>query len=129
MEINFAKLDGLLPAIVQDDASGDVLMLGFMNRAALDTTLRTGTVTFYSRSRQCLWVKGERSGHRLVLRKLFVDCDADTLLLRVVPQGPGVCHEGYRSCFFRALNAAGQVEMTAKKSFDPATAYAQGEAR
>ena len=92
MKLDFDKLDGLVPAVVQDFASGEVLMVGFMNPVALKATLATGEVTFYSRSRQKLWKKGEQSGHRLRLRELRVDCDADTLLARVEALGPGVCH-------------------------------------
>ena len=126
MEIDFDKLGGLVPAVVQDHTSGEILMLGFMNRAALDETLRSGDVTFFSRSRQRLWKKGEQSGHRLLLRELLVDCDRDTVLARVQPLGPGVCHEGYRSCFFRRLNADGTATNVAEPSFDPAQAYRNG---
>src|SRR5271154_7188493 len=104
MELDFAKENGLIPAIVQDDSSGDVLMLGFMNREALERTRATGFVTFYSRSRHKLWTKGERSGQKLLLRELRVDCDQDALLVRVELSGSAVCHEGYRSCFFRLRN-------------------------
>lgn len=99
MELDFAKLDGLLPAVVQDHATGEVLMLGFLNAEAIEHTQRTGEVHFYSRTRKRLWKKGETSGHVLRVRQLLFDCDADSLLLRVDPVGPGVCHEGYRSCF------------------------------
>lgn len=102
MELDFDKQGGLLPAIVRDAVRGDVLMLGFMNRAAWEQTLATGYVTFFSRSRQKLWMKGETSGNRLRLRQAFTDCDADALLVEVELEGPGlVCHEGKRSCFFR----------------------------
>lgn len=99
---NFAKMNGLLPAVVQDDRSLEVLMVGFMNQEAYARTLATGCVTFYSRTRQALWTKGETSGNRLTLKRVLVDCDRDTLVLRVDPAGP-VCHEGFRSCFFREL--------------------------
>jgi phosphoribosyl-ATP pyrophosphohydrolase/phosphoribosyl-AMP cyclohydrolase len=94
----FAKHDGLLPAIVQHAASGQVLMLGYMNRTALDRTLATGKVTFYSRSRQCLWTKGETSGHVLDLVRIESDCDHDTVLVQALPYGP-TCHIGRPSCF------------------------------
>ncbi len=123
MELDFSKLDGLVPAVVQDFATGEVLMVGFMNRAALDATLTTGTVTFYSRSRQRLWVKGEQSGHRLRLRELRVDCDADAVLARVEAAGPGVCHQGYRSCFYRRLEADGSAAELTEPAFDPARVY------
>ena len=103
-EIDFDKMQGLAPAIVQDVASGEVLMLGFMNREACDRTLATGYVTFFSRTRNQLWTKGETSGNRLKVISATVDCDRDTLLLQVEVEGAGlVCHKGTRSCFTRAL--------------------------
>ena len=126
MEINFHKSGGLVPAIIQDARTGDVLMLGFMNSESLAETERTGEVVFFSRSRKKLWKKGESSGHVLRVLEIRIDCDADALLLRVVPLGPGVCHEGYRSCFFRQLEASGSVRTVAKQSFDPAKVYASG---
>lgn len=104
MTIDFDKLQGLVPAVVQDDRTGEVLMLGFLNRDAWQATLRTGFVTFYSRTRRRLWMKGETSGNRLQLLSAATDCDTDTLLLRVRVLGDGlVCHQGTRSCFTRAL--------------------------
>ena len=104
MNLDFPKLDGLFPAVVQDDATGDVLMVGFMNPEAWDVTQRTGFVTFYSRTRQTLWTKGETSGNRLAVRSVFVDCDNDTVLVRAVCQGDGVaCHTGERTCFFQRV--------------------------
>jgi phosphoribosyl-AMP cyclohydrolase len=103
-EIDFDKMQGLAPAIVQDAASGDVLMLGFMNREACEHTLLTGYVTFFSRTRNQLWAKGETSGNRLRLVAAAIDCDRDTLLLQVEVEGAGlVCHEGTRSCFTQPL--------------------------
>jgi phosphoribosyl-ATP pyrophosphohydrolase/phosphoribosyl-AMP cyclohydrolase len=99
--LDWAKGDGLLPAVVQDAASGAVLMLGYMNREALAQTLATGHVTFYSRSRRALWVKGETSGNRLHLRALVADCDADAILVQAAPDGP-TCHAGTASCFASA---------------------------
>ncbi len=127
MELDFNKEGGLVPAVVQEAASGEVLMLGFMNAEAFEETLKTGQVTFYSRSRKKLWRKGEQSGHRLHVRELRVDCDADTLLVRVDAAGPGVCHEGYRSCFFRRLNADGSAAVVDQKTFDPAAVYGGGK--
>ena len=129
MELDFQKADGLVPAIVQDRTTGDVLMLGYMNPAALDATLRSGDTTFYSRSRERLWVKGEESGHRLKVREVLVDCDADAVLVRVDPLGPGVCHEGYLSCFFRRLEAGGRSRAIAERSFDPGAVYGRKAAR
>jgi phosphoribosyl-AMP cyclohydrolase len=104
IEIDFEKMAGLTPAIVQDSAKGEILMLGFMNRSAWERTLSTGYVTFYSRTRNRLWMKGETSGNRLRLLSAATDCDRDTLLLQVEVEGAGiVCHEGTRSCFTRAI--------------------------
>ncbi len=116
MNIDFDKAGGLVPAIIQDDRSGEVLMLGFMNADSLAETQRTGEVVFFSRSRNRLWKKGESSGHVLKLREIRVDCDADALLVRVEPVGPGVCHEGYRSCFFRRLEADGEAAESSKSA-------------
>lgn len=123
MEIDFAKSGGLVPAIIQDDESGDVLMLGFMNEASYQQSQRTGEVLFFSRSRNKLWKKGESSGHVLQVREIRVDCDADALLVRVHPVGPGVCHEGYRSCFFRSLDRNGEPRVIAERTFTPAEVY------
>jgi phosphoribosyl-AMP cyclohydrolase len=104
MEINFDKMQGLAPAVIQDAANGELLMVGFMNREALETTLRTGLVTFYSRTRKRLWTKGETSGNRLEVLTAWTDCDRDTVLLRVRVLGEGkVCHTGSRSCFTQQL--------------------------
>jgi phosphoribosyl-ATP pyrophosphohydrolase/phosphoribosyl-AMP cyclohydrolase len=98
--MDFSKLDGLIPAVVQDNASGEVLMVGFMNEEALAITRSTGYATFFSRSRTTLWTKGETTGNRLRVTALLTDCDDDTVLLKVVREGNGnVCHEGTRSCF------------------------------
>lgn len=103
-EIDFGKMQGLAPAIVQDAANCEVLMLGFMNGDAWERTLSTGYVTFFSRTRSQLWTKGETSGNRLKLVSASTDCDHDTLLLQVEVEGPGgVCHEGTRSCFTKPL--------------------------
>lgn len=106
--MNFTKLDGLIPAVVQDAETAEVLMVGFMNDAALAATRRTGFVTFFSRTRGALWTKGETSGNRLHVQQILVDCDDDTVLLKVRRLGEGnVCHTGNRSCFFRELAEAG----------------------
>ena len=111
MEIDFDKMEGLAPAVIQDGASGEVLMVGFMNRQALDVTLQTGFVTFYSRTRQRLWTKGETSGNRLEVITAWTDCDRDTVLVRVRVLGEGkVCHTGSRSCFTRELLSAPAIE-------------------
>jgi phosphoribosyl-AMP cyclohydrolase len=100
--MNFNKFGGLIPAVVQDAWSGEVLMVGFMNEEAWNVTRRTGYVTFFSRTRNALWTKGETSGNRLAVRDLLIDCDDDTVLVKAERQGDGnVCHTGERSCFFR----------------------------
>ena len=102
--MDFKKLDGLVPAVIQDAESGEVLMVGFMNDTALARTRETGFATFYSRSRQTLWTKGETSGNKLAVQQILVDCDADTVLVKVKRLGDGnVCHTGERTCFFRPL--------------------------
>jgi phosphoribosyl-ATP pyrophosphohydrolase/phosphoribosyl-AMP cyclohydrolase len=109
IEIDFAKMQGLAPAIVQDADTAEVLMLGFMTREALQTTLSRGYVTFYSRTRDQLWTKGETSGNRLQVVSAATDCDSDSLLFRVRVEGAGlVCHEGTRSCFTREIAVAAQ---------------------
>jgi phosphoribosyl-AMP cyclohydrolase len=123
VKIAFEKYNGLVPAIVQDYATGEVLMLGFMNEEALAETQRTRQAVFFSRSRNRLWRKGESSGHLLKVQELRIDCDSDTLLLRVQPIGPGVCHEGYRSCFFRRLENDGTAKLTEDRAFDPDEIY------
>jgi phosphoribosyl-AMP cyclohydrolase len=129
MQLDFTKADGLIPAIIQDAASGDVLMLGFMNDVALAETQRSSEVVFFSRSRNRLWKKGESSGHVLKVRDIRVDCDADSLLIRVDPVGPGVCHEGYRSCFFRNLSSDGEAQVVDERVFDPDKVYGQESKR
>jgi phosphoribosyl-AMP cyclohydrolase len=109
VEIDFDKMQGLAPAIVQDEASGEVLMLGFMNREALRMTLDSGYATFFSRTRGKLWRKGETSGNRLKVTALTTDCDQDSVLVRVQVEGEGhVCHQGTRSCFTRPLPLASE---------------------
>ncbi len=129
MDLDFAKLDGLIPAIVQDASTGEVLMLGFMNEQAYAETRSSGAVTFFSRSRNKLWRKGEQSGHVLRVRELRVDCDADTILVRADPIGTGVCHEGYRSCFFRRVGEEGTLHVVEKRAFDPNAVYTKESRR
>ena len=120
--IDFAKGDGLVPVIVQDDAAGAVLMLAYMNQESFDRTVATGFATYWSRSRKKFWVKGESSGHRQKVRAIHVDCDGDTVLLRVEQEGGAACHEGYPSCFFRRRSDAGW-DVVETRRFDPATVY------
>ncbi len=127
MELDFEKEGGLIPAIVQDDKNGEILMLGFMNREAYDLTRTTGFVTFFSRSRKKLWTKGETSGQKLILRELRTDCDLDALLVRVELAGGAVCHEGYRSCFFRQLDSDGNATLVAERVLTPEELYGKGK--
>jgi phosphoribosyl-AMP cyclohydrolase len=129
VEIAFDKGCGLVAAIVQDARSGDVLMLGYMNEDALEETRRTGEVVFFSRSRNRRWKKGESSGHVLKVRELRVDCDADAILVRVEPLGPGVCHEGYASCFFRRMEDDGSAKVVEERTFSPEQVYGPGSKR
>ena len=122
MNLDFAKSDGLVTAVVQDYASGRVLMVGYMNEAAFHRTITTGFVTFYSRSRRKLWEKGESSGHRLVVKEIAADCDLDAVLVQVEALGPGVCHEGYQSCFFRRLEN-GAWHIKDRRTYDPDAVY------
>jgi phosphoribosyl-AMP cyclohydrolase len=114
--------DGLIPAIVQDAGSGEVLMMAWMDEPALRQTLATGQTHFYSRSRRSHWHKGGTSGHIQEVESIHLDCDGDTLLIRVYQHG-GACHEGYRSCFFRRVGPEGRPEITAQRVFDPAAVY------
>ena len=120
--IDFEKLDGLVPAVIQDSKTRQVLMLGFMNNQALAMTRETGSVVFFSRSRNRIWLKGESSGHKLNVVSISTDCDRDTLLILVEPIGPGVCHEGYESCFFRTWQDD-QWQINSEKVFSPKTVY------
>ena len=122
MDLDFQKADGLITAVIQDYATGRVLMVGYMNEEAFRKTVETGFVTFYSRSRQKLWLKGESSGHRLVVKEISTDCDRDAVLVRVEALGPGVCHEGYQSCFFRRLENS-QWTVSEPRTYDPAAVY------
>jgi phosphoribosyl-AMP cyclohydrolase len=122
LPLDYSKFDGLLPAVVQDAKSGRVLMVGFMNDEAFKKTVTTGHVTFYSRSRNKLWTKGETSGHTLVVKEISTDCDVDTVLVKVEALGPGVCHEGYQSCFFRTLKD-GEWVVTEERAYDPNAVY------
>src|SRR5437016_11347647 len=120
--IDFDKSGGLVPAIAQDADTGEVLMLAWMNRDAYEEPLRTGRACYYSRSRNRLWRKGEESGHVQEVRGVYIDCDADTILLKVRQVGGAACHEGYRSCFFRQLDN-GRPRVIAERVFDPKKVY------
>ena len=122
MDLDFKKMDGLVTAVIQDWSSGRVLMVGFMNEEAFRKTVETGFATFFSRSRNKLWLKGESSGHRLAVKEISTDCDRDALLVRVEALGPGVCHEGYQSCFFRRLEN-GAWTVSEERAYDPDEVY------
>ena len=122
MNLDFNRLDGLVAAVIQDHSTKRVLMVGFMNEEAFRATVETGFVTFFSRSRNKLWVKGETSGHRLKVRSISTDCDRDALLVKVDALGPGVCHEGYESCFFRKLDGDSWT-VNEKQTYDPNATY------
>jgi len=123
MTIDFAKGDGIVPVIIQDHETGDVLMLAYMNQEAWDKTLNTGKVHYYSRSRNKLWMKGETSGHTQDVKALYIDCDTDTILIKINQHGGAACHEGYRSCFFREREGNGQWQVIGERVFDPETVY------
>ncbi len=122
MTLDFGKLDGLIPAVIQDEKTGRVLMVGFMNEESFKMTVETGFATFFSRSRKRLWLKGESSGHKLVVKSIQTDCDRDCILVAVESLGPGVCHEGYESCFFRTLTG-GEWKVTEAQTYDPKKVY------
>jgi phosphoribosyl-AMP cyclohydrolase len=126
MNLDYSKLNGVLPAVIQDATSGRVLMVGFMNEEAFQRTIETGHVTLFSRSRNKLWTKGETSGHHLVVREIATDCDQDSLLVRVDAIGPGVCHNGYQSCFYRRRVEDDWVESEAP-TFDPGVVYGESK--
>ena len=122
--IDFKKSGGLVPVIAQDAATGTVLMLAFMNQEAYEETLRTGRAVYFSRSRNKLWRKGEESGHVQEVKEIFLDCDADTILLKVHQIGGAACHEGYNSCFFRRVENDGQrLTVVGERVFDPKQVY------
>ena len=122
IKLNFDKKDGLIPAIVQDYKTGDVLMLAYMNEDAWKATLSTGNATYYSRSRQKLWVKGETSGHLQRVKEIRIDCDDDTVLLKIEQIGKAACHTGHRSCFHKKVEN-GSVTVVGKTLFDPREVY------
>jgi phosphoribosyl-AMP cyclohydrolase len=121
-EPNFDKGGGLLPVVVQDHDTGEVLMLAYMNREAWLKTLETGKATYWSRSRKSLWLKGETSGHVQLVREVRLDCDEDTVLLKVKQVGEAACHDGYRSCFYRKW-ADGDFITIGERVFDPKDVY------
>ncbi len=122
IKLDFDKMNGLLPAIVQDYKTDEILMLGFMNEEAWKSTLSTGRATFFSRSRQTLWVKGETSGNIQIVKEIRIDCDNDAVLLIVEQIGGAACHTGYRSCFFKRVEK-GDVQIIGTPAIDPREVY------
>ncbi len=122
IELDFSKGDGLLPAIAQDYRTGEVLMLAYINKQSWEETLKTGNATYWSRSRNKLWKKGEESGNVQKIKEIFVDCDNDTVLFKVDQIGSAACHTGYRSCFYRSIKDD-KIETVGEKIFDPEKKY------
>ena len=122
MLLDFQKAGGLVSAIAQDAATGEVLMIAWMNQEAFEETVRTGRAVYFSRSRQKLWRKGEESGHVQEVKEIYVDCDADAVLLKVRQVGGAACHEGYKSCFFRRLDKD-KITVVGERVFDPKEVY------
>jgi phosphoribosyl-AMP cyclohydrolase len=123
VDLDFSKnIDGLLPAIVQEYQSGDILMLAYINLESWEKTLATGKAHFWSRSRKKIWLKGESSGHVQIIHDILIDCDNDTVVFKVEQVGGAACHTGYRSCFFRRLNGP-ELQIIGEKIFDPDTVY------
>lgn len=120
-KVSFNK-EGLLPVIVQDINRGEVLMMAWMDKEALKKTITSGKAYFWSRSRKKLWLKGESSGHYQLVREMLIDCDEDTLLIKV-EQIKAACHKGYKSCFFRKINKEGKIELIGEKVFEPGKVY------
>jgi phosphoribosyl-AMP cyclohydrolase len=124
VEPDFDKCGGLIPAIAQDARTGDVLMMAYMNRDAWQATVATGRATYWSRSRKALWVKGESSGHLQKVHEIWLDCDSDTILLKVTQLGGAACHTGHRSCFYRRLDGD-QLTVVGEPLFNPKEVYGQ----
>jgi phosphoribosyl-AMP cyclohydrolase len=120
--LDFDKLGGLVPAVAQDYRTGEVLMVAFMNQAAWESTLRTGRATYYSRSRNCLWVKGETSGNVQIVKEIRIDCDNDAIVLKIEQIGAAACHTGHRSCFHKQVQD-GSVQVLGQPIFDPKEVY------
>lgn len=123
IKLDFSKMGGLIPAIVQDHETGEVLMLAFMNEEAWAHTLETGKATYYSRSRDTLWIKGESSGNVQQVKEIRIDCDDDTVLLKVEQVGGAACHTGHKSCFYQKVMADGSIKIIGEPVFDPKEVY------
>jgi phosphoribosyl-AMP cyclohydrolase len=122
VELNFKKMGGLIPAVVQDYKTGEVLMLAFMNQEAWEATLSTGKATYYSRTRQKLWIKGETSGNIQIIKDIRIDCDDDTVVLKVDQVGGAACHTGHKTCFYKKVED-GSIRIVGKPIFNPEEVY------
>ena len=122
IELDFKKMGGLIPAVVQDYKTGEVLMLAFMNQAAWEATLATGKATYYSRTRQELWIKGKTSGNMQIVKEIRIDCDDDTVVLKVDQVGGAACHTGHKSCFYKKVED-GSIRIVGKPIFNPEEVY------
>ena len=122
IELDFKKMGGLIPAVVQDYKSGEVLMLAFMNQAAWEATLSSGKATYYSRTRQELWIKGKTSGNMQIVKEIRIDCDDDTVVLKVDQVGGAACHTGHKSCFYKKVED-GSIRIVGKPTFNPEEVY------
>ena len=122
IELNFKKMGGLIPAVVQDYKTGEVLMLAFINQEAWEATLSTGKATYYSRTRQQLWIKGETSGNIQIIKDIRIDCDDDTVVLKVDQVGGAACHTGHKSCFYKKVED-GSIRIVGKPIFNPEEVY------
>ncbi len=120
--LDFNKLGGVVPAVAQDFRTGEVLMVAYMNQAAWENTLATGRATYYSRSRNCLWIKGETSGNVQMVKEILIDCDNDAVVLKIEQIGAAACHTGHRSCFYKRIQN-GSVQVTGQPIFDPKEVY------
>ncbi|MGM0393068.1 MAG: phosphoribosyl-AMP cyclohydrolase [Thermodesulfobacteriota bacterium] len=122
IQLDFEKSGGLIPAVVQDAVTGEILMLAYMNQAAFEKTVETKKATYFSRSRNVLWTKGESSGHVQHVKEIRVDCDLDTVVLKVAQAGHGACHKGYKSCFYRVVDG-NELKIVESRTFDPEKVY------
>lgn len=122
IQLDFEKSGGLIPVVVQEAVTGDILMLAYMNHAAFEKTVETKKATYFSRSRNVLWTKGESSGHVQHVKEIRVDCDLDTVVLKVEQAGPGACHKGYKTCFYRAVQGS-ELKIVESQTFDPEKVY------
>ena len=127
LKLDFEKCGGLIPAIAQDWKTNEVLMLAYINEESWNETLKTGAATYWSRSRNKLWKKGEESGNRQIVKEILIDCDEDTVIFKVDQIGGAACHEGYRSCFFRRLESDGSLNVVGERIFDPKEVYKKYE--